>query len=223
MKLASSPSRSFLDYHAPAGPAEASAAEHSRHGLFRGGHIPGQDHTLAGGESVCLHDNGSAGLPQIGEGGIYIREAAVSGRWDPVTRQEVLGEDLGAFQASCRPAGSEAPQPGLLKGIDHAFDQRRLWPNDGEVDPVCGREGAERLGIFGGEVDVRHPRLGRRTSVARRHMDQLHHGRLGCLPGQGVLAPAASDHQYLHIVPPLAAGCAARVANVFLCRLVLSC
>ena len=188
----------FLDHHPVPGLAEGIAGQHV---LRRGDGLVfrlRQDHALAGGQTVGLDHDGRALLADVGDGLADVGEVAVGGGGNMVAGEKVLGEGLGAFQlrrALCR---AEAAQAGVTEGVHHAQHQWRLGADDGLGDVVVAGEGHQGVDVLHADGDVFHLGLVRRAGVAGGDEDLFHTRRLRRLPGQGVLAPAAADYQYLH-------------------------
>ena len=98
-----------------------------------------------------------------------------------------------AFELSSSAAALGRPEDAQAAGakdVDRAGGERRFRADDGEVDLLVERE----LGELGevGDGDVLQMRLERRAGIARRDEDGLDALALRQLPGQRVLAPAAS-------------------------------
>ena len=112
--------------------------------------------------------------------------------------EQVLAEDLAAFQFGGGAARAEDAQPGLLEGVDDAGGQRGLGPDDGQPDVVLLGELDQ-----GGEVgrldgDVFAVEIG--AGVAGGHEDAVGARALGDFPGQGVFPPPVADNQNVHAI-----------------------
>ena len=131
-KLASSPSRnSSTTAEAPG------AAEDRVERRERGGAVGGDGDALAGGEPVRLHHDGEVVLHHIGARSVAVGEAAVVGGRDAGLAAEILGEALGAFELRRRFRRAEGADAGGRKIVDEAGDERRLRPDDDEVDRLA--------------------------------------------------------------------------------------
>jgi len=130
--------------------------------------------TLSCGKSIRLDDDGCAHLPEVSKGGLRLGEGPISGGWNTVAGEKVLGEGLGALDPCGISGGSEAGQTGSLKGVDHARHQRCFWAYDGEPDSVTAGPGHQGFDVVRGDVQIFHPRLHRGTAVSRGHEDLFH-------------------------------------------------
>lgn len=195
----------LLDHHARACVTESIAGQHVTHGFlgFLEGH--GNDHALAGGQAVGLdHDRGTL-LAQVGQRRFDFGEVLIVGGRDGVTRQEVLGERLGAFQLRGGGGGAEDVQAARAEQVDDAFDQWCLGADDGQLHIGSGEIGQLLDGQYV-DGDVLALGFGGGAGVARGD-EHLGNSRiLRDLPGQGMLAAAAADDQYVHFSLPMEAG-----------------
>ena len=105
-----------------------------------------------------------------------------------------------AFEPSSWAAASVGPKqaiPAARDGVGDAGDQRRLGPDDHEVGPEVARERGDRLA--GHRVDVVQGRDGRDARVPRGGVHLVDRRVAGQGEGEGVLAPAGSDDERLHV------------------------
>ena len=122
-----------FENHAGAGGPER-AAEDALQSCFRLGHRRGDGHALAGGETVRLDDDRRADLAEVGHRLGKRVAAPVGGRRDAVAGAKILGEAFRPFEPrGCR-GRAERTDAGRRQSIDEATDQRRLRPDDNEVD-----------------------------------------------------------------------------------------
>ena len=87
--------------------------------------------------------------------------------------------------------------------VDDARHQGQFGADDGQIDGIVAGEVKQAVDVLGADGNVLHGRLSSRPGVTRGHVNCVHQGRLGRLPGQRVLASAAADDQYLHCLLPL--------------------
>ena len=85
------------------------------------------------------------------------------------------------------------------KIIDDARGQGLLGADHGQADLVVQRPLTQRGNIA--QRDMVKPGIQGRTTIARRHMDRLHPGRLRQLPGQSMFATASAYNENLHSYP----------------------
>lgn len=85
---------------------------------------------------------------QVGQGRLDFGEILVVGGRDLVTRQEVLGEGLGAFQLRCTLGWAEAVQATAAEQVDHPDDQWCFRADDGQVDVFLGKVGQLFQGAY---------------------------------------------------------------------------
>src|SRR6185503_4015898 len=126
-------------------------------------------------------------------------EDAVVRRRDPVAAEQVLAEDLAAFELGRLPGGAEDLQPVVLEEVDDALAERAFGADDREVDGVLLRELEEPLEVVRVDVDALGV-LGD-SGIAGRRVQLGEEGRTRNFPGQGVLASAAADEEDLHQLP----------------------
>ena len=160
---------------------------------------------LVGGDHDALARREPVGLDH-GRVAVHRGEALVHGRDDAMRRggdarrgHDLLRERLRALQPR---GGGERPEVAHARGperIAEAGDERRLRPDDDEVDAGIARRGGERRGIAGRRVE--HPRVAPDPCVPR------HAQHLGRLRGaqqradERVLAPAGPDDEDPHTAP----------------------
>ena len=126
---------------------------------------------------------------------VNVAERAVGMR---VAAQELLGERLRALELRAGARRPEAAQPRCGERVDHAGHQRRLRPDDGEVDVLGRCQAHQRGAVLGRDADVAHLGLGGGAGVAGRHQHFGDARGRGALPRQRVLAAAGADDQDLH-------------------------
>ena len=192
--IASTPGRKpLLDDHPAPGRPEGVARELGRHvglGLVDG---PGHQHPLAGGQAVGLDHPGAGQGAQEGGGLVGPLEDPEAGGGHAGLGQQLLHEGLGALQAGpVGPGPHHQPAPGP-QAVGQAVDQGGLGPDDHQV-------GLDLLGRGGG--DAHRVALGRDGGHARVARGHHHVGAARQGQGQGVLAPAAADHQDRHRARP---------------------
>ena len=194
-------SQKFLDDHAMSGFPKGVAGQHILH--RRNGFLLrfGKDHTLAGRQTVSLNDDRRTLLPDIGDGFFHIGEISIGGGGYVMPGEKILGKGLGAFQLRGSSCGTKAMQVGSLEGIDHSQHQRGFGTDNGQIDLfVFGKLGQDR-NVISSDSDIFEFRFMGRTGITRCHVYDLHVFRLGCFPGQGMLTPAATNDQNLHVHP----------------------
>ena len=140
----------------------------------------GDEHALAGGETVGLHHIRSGQCLEELEGAVEVGERAVARRGHARVGQHLLHPRLGALEAGTVGTRTEDELAALAEAVGQPFDQRCLGADHVQVgvDLLGGRRGGPRdAGVAGGDDD-----LGR----APQHV------------GEGVLAPAAANHTDPH-------------------------
>ena len=160
----------------------------------------GHNHALAGCQAVGLDHDGRALLRDIGMGRHRVGKGLIGGGRDTVALHEGLGKGLGALQLRGRPGRAEDAQTVEPKLVHHPGRQRALGADHGQANLFVNRPGAQGLNI--GDRHVLQVRVERRAAIARRHIDFLHPGRLGQLPGQRMFTAAAANHQNIHSGTP---------------------
>ena len=156
----------------------------------------GDDDALAGRQAVVLDD---VRRPERVEGrGDLVGRAAQPGRGGRHAggRHHVLGEGLRAFQLGGRARRPEAEDARCGHGVGDAGHQRRLGADDDEVGADLDGQRGDRLA--GHRVDLVQGRHGRDAGVARGRVHLVHIRVARQREGQGVLAPAGTDHERLH-------------------------
>ena len=124
-----------------------------------------------------------------------------------MTRQELLGKLLAAFEARREPSRAETGEARVRKGVDDAGYEWPLGTDDRQRHAFGTRKCDESRDFHRGDCDVPALRLGRGARIARRNQDFGHARRLCELPCQRVLAATAADDEYFHRA--LSAGSAA--------------
>ena len=104
-----------------------------------------------------------------------------------------------AFEPSSRAASrgrAEAGDPDGGHGVGDAGDERRLGADDDQVGADVARQGGD--GLARHRVDVVQGGHGRDAGVARGDVHLVDPRVARQREGEGVLAPAGSDHERLH-------------------------
>ena len=107
-----------------------------------------------------------------------------------------------AFEPSSRAAAAtraEAADAGGEQRVGEPVDERRLRPDDDEVDLRRAGRGGERVGIVRGRVE--RPRVAADAGVAGRAQDLGRLRRAQQRPDERVLAPAGADDEDPHTAP----------------------
>ncbi len=189
------PDHKVLDHHPRPGGAEAAAQHVVDGGLgLRAG--LGDDHALAGGQTIGLDHKGRREPGQRGLGPLRAVVSLETRCRQAVAVGEGLGEGLRGLELRRGLGRPEAGDPGLGQGVGEAGLQRSLGPHHHQIRGHLLRElhqggnvGRRDRGEF---AQPRHAR------IARRDHQPARQGRLGDLPGQGVLAPAGADEEDVH-------------------------
>ena len=105
---------------------------------------------------------------------------------------EGLGKGLGAFQLRRRLGRAKHAQAVLAKLIDDAGGQWLLGADHGQRYLFSSCPRPQRLHIS--DIYVLKPRIQRRSAIARCHVNRLHFGGLGQLPGQGMFTATAAHY-----------------------------
>ena len=157
-----------------------------------------QDDTLAGCQAISLDDDRCTLLFDVGNGFIQVGKVAIGGGRNPVARQEILGEGLGALKLGSRGAGTENTQAGYLKTINDTRYQWHFRTNDGQAYGIFTGEVQQRVYVFGADIDILQFVFCGSAGIARRYVYRFYTGGLCRFPGQCVLAAATADYQYFH-------------------------
>jgi hypothetical protein len=133
----------------------------------------------------------------VGARGVGIDEDLASGRRDPGAPHDGLGDGLAPLEAGRAGRRAENPETRLLESIDQPLDERRLRTDHREIGPLFARKCRHRVDVVGADRDA----LGQagHARVPRRRPDLLDQRRLGDLPGERVLAPAAAHDEDLQL------------------------
>src|SRR5260370_18726144 len=109
---------------------------------------------------------------------------------------KILGEALRAFEPGCRPRRPECRYTCCRERVDDAGDERRLRPDDDEIDGIRLAEG-EDGGVIGNvEADIRRERCGAR--IAGRDEQLRQPWALGERPSERMLAPTGTEEEDVH-------------------------
>ena len=198
----------LLEQHLRTGGAELVCDEHVvdrglgvRSGL-------GDDDALAGGETVRLDDDRQSVVRKRGLGGHGIGKGlGLAGR-NARGVHDLLGEALRALQPRTGGNGAERDDAFRRERVHEPRYERRLGADHDEVRTLRLRPGDDSGNVLRLEVDVR--RHGARAGVARCAEELVALRILGEPPRDGVLAPARSDYEYLHITLSSAASASGR-------------
>ena len=161
--------------------------------------VGGDDDALAGGQPVGLDDDRRALRGDIGLRRGGVGEAAIGGGRDALAGAEVLHEALRAFERGGRGVGPNAAMPAASSASTRPRDQRRLRPDDDEIDPLAPAERDERRRCRSAAIAHAFGLLGD-AGIARRAIEPVDQRRGGDRPAQRVLAPARADDQDPHSV-----------------------
>ncbi len=133
----------------------------------------------------------------MGEGRGGVGEDRCGCRAHAGAPHDIFGVRLRRLEAGAGHRRSTCRDPGFGQRVRHACGQRRLRPDDDEVDVVRQGEPGHRGGV--GDVEAGHhggdPRHAR---VAGGDEEPAQQRALGELPRDGVLPPSASEEQHLH-------------------------
>ena len=180
MKLASSPCEEFLDHDLvrrprrswPANMACAPPRWPPRASCAMTTPLP-----AASPSALTTSGRALRGAPSAASKLARVNVAVARGR-DPVAAQELLGEGLGALELRRRAARAEAAQAARREAIDDAGHERRLGPDDGEVDALalrpasagrrCPRRRPSTLRTFGSRAVPALPGATSTSADARR-------------------------------------------------------
>ena len=116
--------------------------------------------------------------------------------------QEIFRKCLRAFELRGSGAWSETGKTAFLESINNSGDERYLGSDNGQTDRLCFSEINQPVDIFRSNWHIAQPGLDSGACIARRHQDFVNFGRLGTLPGQGVLSSSAAYDQYFHCLMP---------------------
>ena len=192
----------FLD-HDLAGSLAQAAAEHHVDGRVRGSEVFRDDHALAGGKPVGLDHDRRAALADIGLCRFGCAETFVGGGGYAVRAAQILGESLGALKPGGGSARPERLDAGGLEIVDDPGAQRRLRPDDDEIDIVLAAKPDHARMV--GEVERDAFGLARDAGIARRANEPVAERACRQLPGQRMFAPAGAEEQNVHRLECLAA------------------
>lgn len=156
------------------------------------GFIVDNDDTFAGHEPVGLEHDGIIEAAQSAEGVFAIVDGLEAGGRDGVPGKEALGENLTAFEARRLCGGADDEPAGNAKLVHEAAYQGDLRADNGEVGINLVSETQIR--------DSGRRKAGAKLShagIARCAIEVGDKRTLRDAPGQGVLAAAASDNEYV--------------------------
>ena len=180
-----------------AGVAELARHEAGLHGFARLGLVLADEHALAGGEAVGLDDQRVV-LPalDVEQRRLEALVAPVGAGRHAAGGHDLLGEDLAALELRGLLVGAEDGQAVLLEEVGEARHERRLRPDDGEVDLLAAGEVEQRRQVVGGDRDV--VGLCGGAGVARGAEDAVRERGLGEGMDEGVFSAAAAHHEDAH-------------------------
>ena len=185
----------LLDNHFRASLAEA-AAEHHVDGIQRLFKIHRHHDALARRKAISLHHNRRTLRADIGLGCVGIGEMLIGGGRDVVRPAQGLGETLRAFELAGGFARSECLDPGGGQVIDDPRRDRRIRPDDDEIDCVRAAE-RDHLCMVG-DIQRDAFSLARDAGIARRAPQFREQRRRRDLPGQRMFAPAGTKQKDVH-------------------------
>ena len=185
----------FLDDDFAAGLAQG-AAEHHVDRRFRLGHIRRHDDTLAGGKPVGFDHDRRAAAADIGLGRRRRAEAFIGRGGNAVRPAQVLGEALGAFEAGGGAARAEGLDAGGFEVIDDAGAERRLGPDNDQIDAVSTAIRDHRRMVA--DIERNALRLTRDARIARGADEPVYERACRHLPGQRMFAAAGAKEQDVH-------------------------
>ena len=159
--------------------------------------VRGDHDALAGREPVRLDDGRVAG--DRGHARLDVLDERVRGGGDAGRGHDLLGVGLRALEPRGGGDGAEAADAGGEQGVGEPVDERRLRPDDDEVDLRRAGRGGERVGIVRGRVE--RPRVAADSRVAGRAQDLGRLRRAQQRPDERVLAPAGPDDEDPHTAP----------------------
>ena len=193
----SSPFRTFFQHDAGACVADHSSAEHFRRnagGLF---FALGDDHALAGGQSVGLDHDRCVKVAQRCAHFIHrVANRVCRGR-NVMTLEKFFGEALARLKLRCRAGRSEHWPTPAREFVDYAHCERQLGTDYGEIRLQARRQrghGVEALQIGGQALRVIAD-----AAISGRAIKLRNARRLPQLPHQRVLAPATAQDQNFHM------------------------
>ena len=154
---------------------------------------------LAGGEAICLHDHAVPGIGQLAgvrDGVRRVAERPCARHPHAGRIRHLVAERLARLDARRRRRRPEDREPRVGQGIGHASRQRRLRPDDDQLRGLASgrRDDPGRIErIHVGRPT--HPWLQRDRVAPRHDNDLIDAGLGGQLPGQRMLAAAASHDE----------------------------
>ncbi len=161
--------------------------------------VLGNDHALAGGQTVGLDHDRAAELAAANRPNRVVGVGA-----DPVSRgrhavpvHEVLGERLACFEACGQPPG---PEDGTAAGAEQIGDttlEGDLGTYDGQIDPLLLGKREHRLRIGG--VNRGGLKLPRDARITRCADDPVDAGLGGERGAERMFAGASAGHQDSHV------------------------
>ena len=187
----------FFDDDLVAGLAELLVAADASDGLDGFGARGADEHAFAGSEAVGLHHHRHVFAVLEKRGGVVgvAKHLVVGGRHVGMA-QQVFAKDLAPLELGGVGTRAKDAQLGVGEGVDDAFGERQLGPDDRERDVVLRGELDQAGEVGGRDVDV----LGvdRRARVSGGDENALDARALRELPSQRVFASAVANHQHVH-------------------------
>ena len=112
----------------------------------------GHDHTLAGRQAVSLDHHRQRALVYMCQGRLAVLEDLEGRGGDPMPAEELLAEDFAALELGSAFSRTKDFQALAFEEIDDAGHERRLRPDDGEVDLFSASELQEPIDVLAANV-----------------------------------------------------------------------
>ena len=157
----------------------------------------GNHYAFAGGQPVCLDDDGRAFGVHVSVGGGGIFKRLIAGGGDGVAHHEFFGKLFGTFQSRAGGGGAKNGQIVGAEMVDNTGGKRRFGADDGEGDAFFARELGQFFKTFQRAVVQLFFARGARVAGGDKHLRDF--GRLRQFPGNGVFAATgADDEDFFH-------------------------
>ena len=144
----------------------------------------------------ALTTTGARRAADIGLGRRRRAEAFVGRGGNAVRPAQVLGEALGAFEAGGGAARAEGLGAGGFEVIDDACAERRLGPDNDQIDAVLTAIRDHRRMVA--DIERNALRLTRDARIARGTDEPVYERACRHLPGQRMFAAAGAKEQDVH-------------------------
>ena len=160
---------------------------------------------LRGGDRDALARRQTVGLDHRrvagdrGHARLDVAHDLVRRRGDAGGGHDLLGVRLRALEPGGGGDRAEAADAGGVQRVGEPGDERRLGPDDDEVDPGVARRGRERGGIVRGRVERPRVAADARVAGGAQHLRRLRGAQQR--PDDRVLATAGADDQDPHTAP----------------------